>query len=90
MKSRKAKASAEAPERLTRARAVLAGGVDSPVRDFNAVGGSPVFARSGKGATLTDADGRKYLDYCLSWGPLILGHAHKDVVLAASAISVGE
>ncbi|MBI5597717.1 MAG: glutamate-1-semialdehyde 2,1-aminomutase [Elusimicrobia bacterium] len=62
---------------------VLVGGVDSPVRAFRAVGGDPVFMRSGKGAHLTDADGKSYVDFVLSWGPMILGHAHPAVVRAA-------
>ncbi|HAH07478.1 MAG TPA: glutamate-1-semialdehyde-2,1-aminomutase [Elusimicrobia bacterium] len=65
------------------ARRVLPGGVNSPVRAFRSVGGTPVFMRSGSGARLTDADGREYLDYCLSWGPLILGHCRPEVVKAA-------
>jgi len=64
---------------------VLAGGVNSPVRAFRAVGGVPVFAASGKGALLKGADGKTYIDFCLSWGPLILGHAHPEVVKAAQA-----
>ncbi|MFH1724810.1 MAG: glutamate-1-semialdehyde 2,1-aminomutase [Elusimicrobiota bacterium] len=64
---------------------VLVGGVNSPVRAFRAVGGTPLFIRSGKGARITDADGRTYIDYCLSWGPLILGHAHPEVTSAAAA-----
>jgi len=67
-----------------RAERVLAGGVNSPVRAFKAVGGTPVFIRRAKGARLQDADGRTYLDFCLSWGPLILGHAHPKVVQAAA------
>ncbi|MFA5138856.1 MAG: glutamate-1-semialdehyde 2,1-aminomutase [Elusimicrobiota bacterium] len=67
------------------ARGVLAGGVNSPVRAFRAVGGVPVFAASGKGALLKGADGKTYIDFCLSWGPLILGHAHPEVVKAAQA-----
>ncbi len=70
---------------FSRASRVLVGGVNSPVRAFKAVGGSPLFMRSGSGARLTDADGRRYLDYCLSWGPLILGHAHPKIVAAAVA-----
>ena len=66
-----------------RAQKSLVGGVNSPVRAFKAVGGAPVFARSGSGARVTDADGRRYIDYCLSWGPLILGHARREVVAAA-------
>lgn len=63
----------------------LVGGVNSPVRAFNSVGGTPVFIRSGKGAFLEDVDGQRYVDYCLSWGPLILGHAHPEVTAAACA-----
>ena len=62
---------------------VLVGGVNSPVRAFRSVGGTPVFMKSGKGAHVTDADGKTYIDYCLSWGPLILGHAHPAVLRAA-------
>ena len=65
---------------MTRAERVLPGGVDSPVRAYRAVGGSPVFVASGRGATITDVDGREYLDYVQSYGPLILGHAHPAVV----------
>ena len=61
---------------------LLPGGVDSPVRAFKAVGGSPIFAESGAGAWLTDVDGHRYLDLVLSWGPLLLGHAHPRVVAA--------
>lgn len=68
-----------------RARNVIAGGVNSPVRAFRAVGLSPIFMRSGAGATLVDVDGNEYIDYVLSWGPLILGHAHPAVVKAISA-----
>ena len=66
-----------------RASAVIPGGVNSPVRAFRAVGGTPVFMRSGRGAWLQDVDGKRYLDFCLSWGPLILGHARREVVAAA-------
>lgn len=59
---------------------VLVGGVNSPVRAFNAVGGDPFFVASGSGATITDVDGNEYIDYVLSWGPLALGHAHPEVV----------
>jgi len=61
---------------------VLVGGVNSPVRAFKAVGGDPFFAVSGSGPRVRDADGNEYIDYVLSWGPLILGHAHPDVVRA--------
>lgn len=67
---------------FARARRVIAGGVNSPVRAFKAVGGSPVFMKSAAGATLIDLDDHHYLDYVLSWGPLILGHAHPAVVKA--------
>ncbi len=60
----------------------LPGGVNSPVRAFGAVGGTPLFIDHGAGAYLTDADGHRYIDYVLSWGPLIRGHAHPDVVAA--------
>ena len=65
-----------------RARDVMPGGVSSPVRAFNAVGGQAFFTGSGRGAHLEDVEGNRYLDYVLSWGPLILGHAHPEVVEA--------
>ena len=65
-----------------RAKRVIPGGVDSPVRAFRAVGGSPIFVRSAQGATFIDLDGREYVDYVMSWGPLILGHAPSAVVRA--------
>lgn len=58
------------------------GGVNSPVRAFRSVGGTPIFIEKGKGAHLWDADGNKFIDYCCSWGPLILGHANEKVVNA--------
>jgi len=64
------------------ARRYIAGGVNSPVRAFRSVGGTPVFMASGRGPRITDVDGREYLDYVLSWGPLIAGHAHPRVVAA--------
>ena len=70
---------------FVRARNVIAGGVNSPVRAFRAVGGSPIFMKSGSGARMRDVDDREYLDYVLSWGPLILGHAHPNVVKAIAA-----
>ena len=66
-------------ERATR---VIPGGVDSPVRAFRAVGGTPKFFASAQGAYVTDADGKKYLDFVGSWGPLILGHSHPVAVKA--------
>ena len=65
-----------------RAQAVIPGGVNSPVRAFRAVGGTPRFMVSGTGPYLTDADGREYVDLVCSWGPMILGHAHPAVVEA--------
>jgi glutamate-1-semialdehyde 2,1-aminomutase len=73
-----------------RSGAVVPGGVNSPVRAFRAVGGTPRFMASGKGAILTDVDGREYVDLVCSWGPLILGHAHPAVVDALqSAAAAG-
>ncbi len=63
-------------------REVLPGGVNSPVRAFRAVGGEPIFVEKGQGAWIEDVDGNRYVDYVCSWGPLILGHAHPDVVKA--------
>jgi len=68
-----------------RARKAIAGGVNSPVRAFRAVGGEPVFFRSGRGSRLVDVDGHEYVDYVGAWGPLILGHAHPGVVEAVRA-----
>jgi glutamate-1-semialdehyde 2,1-aminomutase len=65
-----------------RAQRVIPGGVNSPVRAFRGVGGTPLFIRSASGATITDADGRTYIDYVGSWGPMILGHAHPEVIAA--------
>jgi glutamate-1-semialdehyde 2,1-aminomutase len=61
---------------------VLVGGVNSPVRAFKAVGGNPFFVVSGQGPIITDVDGNELIDYVLSWGPLVLGHAHPHVVEA--------
>ena len=61
---------------------VITGGVNSPVRAFKAVGGTPLFIASGRGSRVSDIDGNRYLDYVGSWGPLILGHAHSEVVEA--------
>ncbi|WP_338677372.1 glutamate-1-semialdehyde 2,1-aminomutase [Streptomyces sp. SCSIO 30461] len=68
-----------------RASLVTPGGVNSPVRAFRAVGGTPRFMVSGAGPYLTDADGREYVDLVCSWGPMILGHAHPEVVAAVQA-----
>ncbi len=64
------------------AKRFIPGGVNSPVRAFRAVGGTPVFAESGQGAIVRDARGREYVDYVGSWGPLIAGHCHPRVVAA--------
>ncbi len=64
---------------------IIPGGVNSPVRAFKSVGGTPKFIAKGNGAYLYDVDGNKYLDFCNSWGPLILGHVDKDVVAAVKA-----
>ncbi len=68
----------------------MPGGVNSPVRAFKAVGGSPLFIRNAKGSRIYDVDGNEYIDYVLSWGPMILGHSHPSVVKALkSAIDNG-
>jgi glutamate-1-semialdehyde 2,1-aminomutase len=71
-------------ELYERARRVIPGGVNSPVRAFRAVGGTPRFIERGAGAYVFDADGNRYIDFVGSWGPLILGHAHPQVVRAVS------
>ena len=76
-------------ERFSRAERVIPGGVNSPVRAFRAVQRTPVFIRRGKGAYLYGEDGKKYLDYVMSWGPLILGHAHRKVVQAVVRAAEG-
>src|SRR3954454_20780203 len=67
---------------LAASERVLPGGVNSPVRAFKGVGGVPRFIVRGEGPTLVDADGNRYVDLVLSWGPLILGHVYPDVVAA--------
>ena len=69
-------------ELFERAREIIPGGVNSPVRAFRAVGGQPLFIARGEGAYVYDADGNRYIDYVGSWGPLILGHAHPHVLAA--------
>ncbi len=69
-------------ELFTRARQSIPGGVNSPVRAFKSVGGTPIFIQKAKGAYLFDADGNKYIDFINSWGPMILGHAYEPVVKA--------
>src|SRR6188472_2757282 len=67
---------------FARAQNSIPGGVNSPVRAFKSVGGTPLFLKNAKGAYLYDADGNKYIDYINSWGPMILGHAYEPVVQA--------
>jgi glutamate-1-semialdehyde 2,1-aminomutase len=69
-------------ELFRKAKRLMPGGVNSPVRAFKAVGGTPLFIRSARGSKIYDVDGNEYIDYVLSWGPLILGHAHPRVVSA--------
>lgn len=77
--------STRSEEIFARAKAVLPGGVSSPVRAFGAVGGAPPVIASAQGAYVTDVDGNEYLDFVGSWGPLILGHAHPAITEAVSA-----
>jgi glutamate-1-semialdehyde 2,1-aminomutase len=65
-----------------RAKKVMPGGVNSPVRAFNAVGGDPLFIKQAKGSRMIDVDGNEFIDYVGSWGPLIFGHAHPEIVTA--------
>ena len=68
-----------------RARDLLPGGVNSPVRAMRSIGRDPIFIASGSGSTITDVDGNDYIDWVSSWGPLILGHADPDIVAAVTA-----
>ncbi|MGE5106279.1 MAG: glutamate-1-semialdehyde 2,1-aminomutase [Sphingobacteriales bacterium] len=72
-----------------KAQKSIPGGVNSPVRAFKSVGGTPIFMKSAKGAYLYDADGNKYIDYIASWGPMILGHAYEPVVKAIQEKALG-
>jgi len=76
---------AKSRQAFQRARRLMPGGVNSPARAFGAVGGEPIFLRQGRGARVEDIDGNSYIDYVGSWGPLILGHAHRQVVAAIEA-----
>ena len=78
------RARSRSAEIFERAKKILVGGVDSPVRAFRAVGGTPLIIDRGQGARLWDVDGHEYLDFVCSWGALILGHAHPDVVSAVA------
>ena len=70
---------------FTAAKKVIPGGVNSPVRAFKSVGGTPIFVEKAQGAYLFDADHQRYIDYIASWGPMILGHAHAPVIEAIQA-----
>ncbi|ACN98435.1 glutamate-1-semialdehyde-2,1-aminomutase [Sulfurihydrogenibium azorense Az-Fu1] len=74
-------------ELFKEAQNYLVGGVNSPVRAFKAVGTDPIFIQRGKGSRIWDVDGNEYIDYVLSWGPLILGHAHDQVVNAIKQVA---
>ena len=67
---------------FSEAQKLIPGGVNSPVRAFRAVGGTPIFIREAAGARVVDTDGNEYIDYVASWGPMILGHSHPEVVAA--------
>ena len=69
---------------MTRQKKIIPGGVNSPVRAGKSVGLDPPFITSAKGALIQDADGNEYIDYVASWGPMILGHAHPEVMLRRS------
>ncbi|HEY1913302.1 MAG TPA: glutamate-1-semialdehyde 2,1-aminomutase [Vicinamibacterales bacterium] len=74
---------------FTRAEAILPGGVDSPVRAFKSVGASPLFIRRAAGARITDVDGNTFIDYVMSWGPLIHGHAPRSLTKALASVARG-
>ena len=77
-------------ELLRRAQQIIPGGVNSPVRAFRAVGGTPPFIARGEGSHIFDADGNEYIDYVGSWGPLLLGHRHPDILAALErALAIG-
>ena len=65
----------------------IPGGVNSPVRAFRGVGGEPIFFKKAAGAVVTAADGRRFIDYVGSWGPMILGHAHPQVIKAVQEVA---
>ncbi|RME62924.1 MAG: glutamate-1-semialdehyde-2,1-aminomutase, partial [Nitrospirae bacterium] len=81
-RGRKKKGRSLSKRLFSRAQKLMPGGVNSPVRAFKAVGGEPFFVERAKGSKIYDVDGNAYIDYVLSWGPLILGHAHPSVVKA--------
>src|SRR6201985_3769760 len=83
--TRAGRATAASARLFDEACAVIPGGVNSPVRAFTAVGGTPRFISEARGCWLTDADGNRYVDLVCSWGPMILGHAHPAVVEAVTS-----
>lgn len=78
----------ESKKLFNRAQEVIPGGVNSPVRAFKSVGGSPIFVKSANGAYLYDENNNRYIDFISSWGPMILGHAHPEVVQAINEVSL--
>ncbi|MCK5925960.1 MAG: aminotransferase class III-fold pyridoxal phosphate-dependent enzyme, partial [Methylococcales bacterium] len=72
----------DANDLFTQAKKVIPGGVNSPVRAFSSVGGTPVYIDRAQGAYVFDSDRKRYIDYVASWGPMILGHAHPEVIEA--------
>src|SRR5947209_12738971 len=81
-------AASRSEELFAQARSVIPGGVNSPVRAFAAVGGTPRFVQRGEGAYLWDVDENRYIDYVMSWGPLIHGHAFPPVVQAITRAAI--
>src|SRR5947209_11805228 len=80
----KSRSTSQSEALFLKARQVMPGGVSSPVRAFKAVGGNPLFIHKAEGCTITDVDGNAYVDYVLSYGPMIVGHANERVVAALS------
>src|SRR5579872_456359 len=77
-------------ELFRRAQEIIPGGVNSPVRAFRSVGGQPVFIAQGQGSHIIDVDGNEYIDYVGSWGPLLLGHRHPEIIEALEeALTIG-
>ena len=76
----------ESKKLFDEAQELMPGGVNSPVRAFGGVGGSPIFMKKAEGAYLYDEDNQKYIDYIGSWGPMILGHGHPEVVEAVKSL----
>jgi len=80
--------STQSEQLFAAAQNIIPGGVNSPVRAFRGVGGTPRFIRSARGATITDVDGKTYIDYVGSWGPMILGHADEEVIAAVQEVAL--